>query len=163
MRLCVGHLVGFEVLIRREEVLVHVASAEEEDVVVLGHHAIDDPAKLELRALGLRLRGCLDVRHAKQPGCFNTAKSATSAGPYGRPDRSPPLGPEWMIGASRLHSAARGLHRQPREAKALSYGTTKTALSARQAAAAAACTACTSRRSRYPRRASAARGRGAAA
>lgn len=64
---CSGHdLVGLQVAALVEEVLEHVARPEEEDVVVLGDHAVDQPAPLELGALGLGLGGGLDVRHAEE-------------------------------------------------------------------------------------------------
>ena len=64
---CSGHdLVGLQVAALVEEVLEHVARPEEEDVVVLGDHAVDQPAPLELRALGLGLGGRLDVGHAEE-------------------------------------------------------------------------------------------------
>ena len=51
---------------RVEEVLVDAPAAKEEGVVVLGHHAVDEPRLLELRALRLRLLGRVDVRDAEE-------------------------------------------------------------------------------------------------
>eukprot|EP00964_Phaeocystis_antarctica_P106888 scaffold71682_cov63-Phaeocystis_antarctica.AAC.1 len=45
-----------------------------------------------------------------------------------RPRRSLPLSPERLSGSSRVRSAARSLESQPPEARAVSCGTTKTAL-----------------------------------
>eukprot|EP00966_Prymnesium_polylepis_P015562 359858-Prymnesium_polylepis.1 len=57
VHLDVFHVVRLHVPVGVEEVLVDVPPAKEEGVVVLGHDAIDELRRLELRALRLRLGG----------------------------------------------------------------------------------------------------------
>ena len=66
LALNIVHRVHLDVVLLIKQMLVHDACAKEEGVVILGDHAVDQPAPLELRALGLGLGGRLDVRHAEE-------------------------------------------------------------------------------------------------